>query len=248
MAIPTTREQLKDYCLRRLGSPVLHINIDNDQLEDRIDDALQYYRDYHYDGSERTFYRHSVTQADRDNKYITMPEDFIGVIDIMDIGDSSVGTNSLFNLRYQMHMNDLFDISAANMAPYVMAMRHVETIEEIFVGKQLYRFNQHINQLHIDMDWEYDIEVGTYVVIDGYRVVDPNVYSGIWGDRWVLRYTTALIKRQWGENISKFANMQLPGGVVLDGVRILQDANSEIDKLEEEMISSYSLPVSDMTG
>ena len=248
MAVPASRTELKDYCLRRLGYPVIDINVSNEQIDDRIDDALQYYRDYHFDGSERTFYRHSVTQADKDNKYITLPDGFMGVSDILDIGDSSVGSNTLFNLRYQIHMNDLYDISSSNMTPYVMAMRHIENIEEIFVGKQLFRFNQHINQLHIDMDWENDIDLGNYVIIDGYKVVDPDTYSAVWGDRWLLRYTTALIKKQWGENVSKFANMQLPGGVMLDGVRILQDAQSEIDKLEEEMIGSYSLPVSDMTG
>jgi len=247
MAVPNTRESFKAYCLRRLGSPVIDINVDDEQVEDRIDEALKYYQDYHFDGTERVFYKHVVTQTDKDNKYITIPEAIIGINSILDIG-SQTSVNSLFSVRYQMHMNDMFDVSASSMAPYVMAMRHIETMQEIFVGKKQIRYNRHVNKLHIDMDWTDDVENGHYIIVDCYSITDPEVYTDVWGDRWLTRYTTALIKRQWGSNLSKFEGLQLPGGITFNGQKIYDDAETEIAKLEEEMIFSYSLPVTDMIG
>lgn len=247
MARPTTREQFKQYCLRNLGSPVIDINVDDEQLEDRIDEALQYYRDYHYDGTEHVYLKHQITSSDKTNKYISIPENIQGIVRVFDIGDS-INSSNLFNIRYQIHLNDLFDFSSASYVPYVNAMRHVEMLEEIFVGKKPIRFNRHTDRLYIDMDWETDVLVDEYIIIDCYRTVDPNTYTDVWGDRWLLRYTTALFKRQWGENLSKFQGIQLPGGIQFDGVRILGEAREEINKLEDEMITSYSLPVHDMIG
>ena len=247
MAIPASRQELKDYCLRRLGYPVVDINVDDEQVEDRIDDALKYYQDYHYDGTERIFLKHQITQADKENEYITIPEAVIGVIRVFDIGDS-LNSSNLFNIRYQIHLNDLFDFTSTTYVPYVSAMRHVEMLEEIFVGKKPIRFQRHKNQLNIDMDWGTDVLVGEYVIIECYRILDPNTYTDVYGDRWLARYTTALIKRQWGENLKKFEGMTLPGGVQFNGQKIWEEATEEINKLEEEMISSYSLPVSDMMG
>ena len=127
-------------------------------------------------------------------------------------------------------------------------MRHVETLEEVFVGKKPIRFNRHTDRLYIDMDWESDVAVDDYIIIDCYQTIDGDTYSDVWNDRWLLRYSTALFKRQWGMNLSKFAGVQLPGGITLDGPRILQEATDEINKLEEDMMSSYSPLVHDMTG
>jgi hypothetical protein len=246
MAIPTSRDQLKEHCLRRLGKPVVDINVDDEQVEDRIDEALLYYRDYHFDGSERVLLKHQITAADKTNKYITLDDSYIGVVGVFDVGDSTQ-TSNLFNVRYQIHLNDLFDFSSATYVPYVTAMRHVAQLEEIFVGKQPIRFNRHTNKVHIDMSWN-DVTVGNYLIVDSYKVTDPSTYTDVWSDRWLMQYTTSLIKRQWGENLKKFEGLQMPGGLTFNGQKIWEEATEEIRRLEDEMISSYSLPVSDMTG
>ena len=245
MARPVSREQFKQYCLRRLGKPVIDINVDDEQLEDRIDDALQYYRDYHYDGTEKLYLQFQITQTDKDNKFLTLPETITGVTGVFDIGDS-LNTQNLFDVRYQIHLNDLSFHSYGNMAPYVMAMRHIETLEENFVGKKPIRYNRHMDRLFIEMDWNADVTAGNFIIIDCYGVIDPDVWTDMWNDPWMQRYGTALMKRQWGDNLSKFAGLQLPGGVTFDGPRIAQEARDEIEKLESEMNSSYSLPVMDM--
>lgn len=247
MAIPTSRQELKDYCLRRLGYPVVDINVDDEQVDDRIDDALKYYQDYHYDGTERIYLKHQITQEDKDNEYITIPEAVIGVVRVFDIGDS-LNSSNLFNIRYQIHLNDLFDFTSTTYVPYVSAMRHVEMLEEIFVGKKPIRFSRHKNQLNIEMDWKTDVLVGEFIIIEAYRILDPDTFTDVYGDRWLAKYATALIKRQWGENLKKFEGMTLPGGVTFNGQKIWEEATEEINKLEDEMISSYSLPVADMTG
>lgn len=247
MAVPTTRTEFKSYCLRRLGDPVIDINVDDEQVEDRIDDALKYYQDYHFDGTERVLVKHVVTASDKSNGYITLANSIIGVNSILDLGQAAQSSN-LFNIRYQIHLNDLFDLSASSYVPYVTAMTHVRMLEELFVGKKPIRYNRHVNKLHIDMDWTSDIETGEYIIIDCYRVTDPDTYSDVWGDRWLARYATALIKKQWGSNLTKFEGMQLPGGLTFNGAKIYDDAENEITKLEEEMIVGYSLPVTDFVG
>ena len=248
MALPTSRQQHIDYCLRNLGAPVLQINADPEQLEDRVDEALQYYRDYHFDGTSKTYRKHQLTATDISNQYITVPESIMGITRIFDFGSSLTSSSSLFDLKYQIHLNDLYDFSTTQIAPYAMTMTYIETLNEMFTGRKPIRFNRHQNKLHIDMDWSSDASAGRYIIIDCYEVVDPNIYTDVWNDRWLLRYTTALFKRQWGTNLSKFAGIQLPGNITLDGTRILNEAIEEINKLESEMINSFSLPVYDMIG
>lgn len=247
MAQPASREAYKQYCLRNLGSPVIDVNVDDEQLEDRIDEALQYYRDYHYDGTIHDYVKHQITAEDITNQYITIGEHIQGIVRVFDIDDTGIGASSLFNVRYQIHLNDLYQFSSATYAPYVSAMTNIATMEEIFVGKQPIDFNRHVNRLFIRMAWD-ELTVGEFIIIEVYRTTDPDIYTDVWNDRWLLRYGTALFKRQWGENLSKFAGVQLPGGITLDGPRIMSEAREEIQKLEEEMITSYSLPVHDMTG
>lgn len=247
MANPTSREELKKYCLRRLGYPVIEINIDEDQMQDRIDDALEYYRDYHYDGTERTYLKHQVSQADIDNEYLTVPNTVTGVINIFPIG-SSLNTNNLFNLRYQIHLNEIFDWAKADVSNYTSSMERIALLQEIFVGQKPIRFSRHTDKLFIDMDWSEMVATGQYIVIECYKALDPDTYNSIWGDWWLRQYTTALFKRQWGENLSKFSGMQLPGGVTFNGERILQESNEEIRRLEDEVINGFSMPVSDLIG
>ena len=246
MAVPSTRAQFKEYCLRKLGKPVIEINVDDDQVEDRIDESLRYYWDYHFDGSHRTYYKHPVTADDITNKYITMPENIIGAINIFDIGDA-VNTNNLFNIRYQIALNDLYTLTSQSMVPYYMAMQHVQFLEELLVGKQPIRYERHRDRLHIDMDWA-KVEVGQYIIVEAYEIVDPEEWTDAWGDRWLQNYCTAKIKYQWGTNLTKFTGLNLPGGVQFNGEKILDDAKAEIDAMEEEMMSSYSLPNMDMIG
>lgn len=246
MAQPTNRSEFREWCLRKLGKPVIEINVDHDQVEDRIDEAISYWNDYHFDGTERTFFKHQVTSDDRTNGYITVPENIIGVVNLFDIGDA-LSTNNLFNIRYQFALNEIYDLSNYNLSNYYMAMQHIQFLEELLVGKQPLRYNRHVNKLHIDMDWA-KVDVGNYIIAEAYQVLDPSTYQDMWKDRWLQNYATAKIKYQWGSNLTKFSGMQLPGGVTFNGEQILQDALAEIQRLEEEMIVSYSLPVMDMIG
>ena len=247
MATPNSRETFKENCLRRLGKPVVEINVDDDQVDDRIDQALSYYHDYHFDGSSRGFLKHIVTADDKTNGYISVSDtNTIGVVNMFDIGDAT-STNNLFNVRYQIALNDLYDLSRYDLVPFYMNFQNIRFIEEILVGKQPLRFNRHVNRIYVDMDWQ-KVNVGNYIVFEVYTKVDPNTYTDVWGDRWLLEYATALIQVQWGMNLTKFSGMQLPGGLQFNGDGILTQGMEAKNKLEEEMISAYSLPVHDLTG
>lgn len=247
MAVPTTRDEFKEYCLRKLGKPVIEINVDDDQVDDRIDEALRYYWDYHFDGTDKIYYKHQVTSQNVTDKYITVPENIIGAVRVFPIADPIVRSDDLFNIRYQIALNDLYTLTSVSMVPYYMVMEHLALITELLVGQQPIRFNRHKNRIYIDMDWD-KINVGEYLLIEAYEVVDPDTWNQVWSDRWLQNYTTAKIKYQWGSNLTKFTGMNLPGGVQFNGEKILNDAQDELQKMEQEMISSYSLPVSDMIG
>lgn len=246
MANPTSRAEFKENCLRRLGKPVIEINVDDDQVDDRIDEALAYYADYHFDGSSAVFYKYELTQTDIDNQYIDLPENILGVVKLFDLG-SALGTNNLFNIRYQIALNDLYTLTSVSMVPYYMALQHIQFLEYLLVGRQPLRYNRHKNRLHIDMDWDR-IGVGNYLIIEAYQVVDPTEYTDVWKDRWLLRYGACLIKQQWGQNLKKFQGMQMPGGMMFNGQQIFNEATQERQQLEQEMIYTYSLPVTDMIG
>ena len=247
MAVPTTRNDFKEYCLRRLGKPVIDINVADSQVEDRIDDALRYYWDYHFDGTEKIYYKHQITANTVSDKYITLPENIIGAVSVFSIGDPSVRSDDLFNIRYQIALNDLYTLTSVSMVPYYTTFQHLALIQELLVGKQPIRYNRNRNILYVDMDWN-TVNVGEYLLIEAYEIVDPTVYADVWKDQWLMRYATALIKRQWGSNLTKFTGMQMPGGVQFNGEKILDDAVAEIKELEDTMINSYSLPVLDMMG
>ena len=246
MAIPSTRSEFKEFCLRKLGKPVIEINVDDDQVDDRVDEALLYFADYHFDGTEKTYYKYKVTQQDITNKYITIPDNIIGVVNLFPIGQG-LNTNNLFNIRYQIALNDLYTLTSVSMVPYYMALQHVQFLEQFLVGQQPIRYNRHINKLYIDMDWTI-VNVDDYIIVEAYQVVEPDVYTKTWGDRWLARYATCLIKQQWGSNLKKYQGMQLPGGLTFNGQQIYDEATQEREELEHEMINSYSLPVTDMIG
>jgi len=270
MATPATRETLKQYALRALGKPVIEINVDDDQLEDRIDEAVQYFQQYHYDGIRRTYLKYKLTAADKtrlsainpssetatknsvsttwyeDNNFLVVPDSVISVINIFPFSDK--GNLNLFDVRYQLRLNDLYDFSSTSVINYDIVLRHLDFLDHILVGEKPLRFNQHDNRLYIDMDWTNDLQVGEYLVIEAYRKLDPDTYTDVWDDIYLKRYTTALFKKQWGANLSKFGGVQMIGGVTLNGVEIYQQAMSDIEKLEQEIRSTFELNPAMMIG
>jgi len=245
MAI-SSRDDFKEYCLRKLGKPVIEINVDDDQVEDRVEEALKYYWDYHFDGTEKVFYKKEITEEDIANKYITLPQNIIGAVSIFDIGDF-IAVNNIFNIRYQIALNDLYTLTYQSMVPYYMAFQHIQLLEQLLVGKQPIRYNRNTNKLFVDTDWN-KLTPGYFLVVEAYSIVDPADYVDVWNDRWLQRYATELIKKQWGSNLTKFVGMQLPGGITFNGEKIYNDSHEALEKLEAEMITSYSLPVTDMIG
>jgi hypothetical protein len=317
MATPRTRTEFKEYCLRRLGHPVIQINIDDDQLDDRVDDALAFYHDYHYDGMEQMYLKHQITQEDMDRRYIFCPDAVNFVTGILPFDQSNSSIN-MFDLRYQLRLHDLYDFTSVSYVSYEMTMQHIRTLNLLFSGTPQVRFNRKMNRLYLDIDWTRDVNVGSWVIVECYRRIEPdsristgtvsvdagsntvigtgtsfdselsvddeiiingeaktiisiagaaslNVqsefvttatgatltrpgFSDVWNDRFLKQYATAKIKYQWGSNLSKFAGIQMPGGVTLDGVRIMQEAAEEMKELEEGLINTNVLPAEIMMG
>ncbi len=247
MAVPTSRSEFKEFCLRKLGKPVIEINVDDDQVDDRVDEALAYFWDYHFDGADKEYYKHQITDTDKTNKYITLPENIIGAVNIFDITPMFGGGGDLFNVMYQIALNDMHSLTSFELLPYYMMRTHLENIQQMLVGKKPLRYNRHKNQLHIDMNWDY-VNEDQWIIVEAYSIVDPETYVNVWKDRWLARYAACLIKQQWGSNLTKFTGMKLPGGIEFNGAKIYDDATAERAELEKEMIYSYSLPVTDMIG
>ena len=237
MAVPNSRATLISYCKRRLGSGMIDINITTDQEGDVVDDALQYYQDYHYDSIVRSFLKHQVTTTDKTNKYISIGTSVTGVINVYPI--SSGSTINMFDLRYQMRLNDLHDFSDVQMQHYSMVSQNLEMIDHLLVGKHPFDFSRHQDRLHIHMDWTNDVETDEYLLVEAYEILDPNTYVSVYNDRFLKRYATALMKRQWGQNLSKFEGLQLPGGVTYSGATLMQEATTEIETLETQMQMNY---------
>ena len=247
MAVPASRNDFKEYCLRSLGKPVIEINVDDDQVEDRIDQALRFYWDYHFDGTEKVYYKHQIDANTISSQSIELPENIIGVVKVFEIGDPTTTSGDIFNINYQIALNDLYTLTNVGLLNYYMTRQHLGVIQEILVGKTPIRYNRHRNILHLDMTKE-KMTIGEFILVEAYEVVDPNIYPDVWSDRWLQYYTSQLIKRQWGSNLTKFEGMQLPGGITFNGAKIYDDSDAEVKRLEEEMIFNYSLPVLDMIG
>tara|TARA_Y100001963_G_C6784201_1_gene451633 strand:- start:1986 stop:2801 length:816 start_codon:yes stop_codon:yes gene_type:complete len=271
MAVPNTKATLKEYCLRALGEPVVDVNVDDDQIDDRLDEALQYFAQYHYDGIERMYLKHEVTSAEitradtntttsatdtADNSitadwlegkaFIPIPSSVVSVVNIFPFTDKA--NLKMFDVRYQMRLNDLFDFSSTSMINYQMTMQHLDYLDHILVGEKPIRYSQHQNRLYIDMDWGNDISAGEYIIIECFRKLNPLTWPDIYDDIFLKRYSTALIKKQWGQNLSKFNGVAMLGGVQLNGEGIYTQALEEITKLEEEIRLSYEMPMDYMIG
>jgi hypothetical protein len=250
MANPSTRQGLVDYCLRALGAPVIEINLDEDQIEDRVDEAIQFYQNYHADAVKRTFVKHQLTQEDIDNTYITLPERLTYVLRVLPLKGSSMMGTDLFSVQYQMMMSDIYSLrDPGSIVNYEITKQYMSLIELQLNGMtQQVVFSRHMNRLEIEVDWKHTLHAGQYVIIEGYFTIDPEAYRDIYNDMALKKYLTALIKKQWGQNLSKFEGMQLPGGVTINGTKIFEEAKAEIEKMEEEFESKFAFPADFFVG
>lgn len=276
MAKPSTREEFKDYCLRRLGAPILEINVDQDQLDDIVDDAIQFFQEYHYDGIELMYLKHQITEEeytrfnesddttttpepdsaswlDRNN-FIEVPDHVIGITKVFGVSSNWI-RNDLFGLSNQYFLMDIFSFSSGfafgnfDMSNYYMIRQYFETLDMVVNTGALvqFRFNKRQDRLYIDID-KTRMKPGNYLLIECHRALDPADWSQVYNDSFLKRYTTALIKRQWGQNMIKYNNIQLPGGITMNGRQLWEDGDNEVKELESRMISDYSLPPIDMIG
>ena len=285
MAKPSTRQGLIDYCLRRLGAPVLEINVDDDQIDDLVDDALQYFQERHFDGVERMYLKYRFTQADLDrgrasnesgstntagivttsatstsisgygtttsnyyetSNFIQVPDSVIGIERIFKFDTSSI-SGGMFSIKYQLFLNDLYYFNSVELLQYAMTKTYLEDIDFLLTPDKQIRYNKRQDRLYLDVDWQ-SMSENDYIVIDCHRILDPATYSGVYNDSFLKRYLTALIKRQWGQNLIKFNGIQLPGGVSMNGRELFTDAQAEIAALMEASSSTYELPPMDMIG
>lgn len=336
MTQPTTRTTFKDYCKRKLGWPVVELNIDDDQVEDCIDDSLQFFQEYHFDATENTFLKHQVSGStlklagsptgtfsdgevitggtsgvqatvhayhsanttlrykdpevksggdgntfyanttttfstgetitgntssatatthastataigDFDNKYISIAEAIIGVRRVIPFSDNS-RTNSMFSSKYQFALSEMHALGSGGLAGFEIAQEHLQLINEMFTGQPMFRYNRHADRLYLDISWGTDADIDDFIVVEVDKILDPSTYADIWSDMFLKRYNTALMKRQWGQNLIKFEGMQLPGGVTMNGRQMYDDAKEELDQIGEEMQLRYELPVDHLIG
>lgn len=245
MAKPTNRAELKEYCLRALGQPVLEVNIDEDQIDDRIDEALQKYYDYHYDGQRRVYLPVRVTEIDIANGYCMLTDDVISVTRVLPVSNSWSAIN-MFSMKYQMYLNDFYALyKADSMQYYVEMQQYLSTLDSLLNGVQTVQYQRHGNRLYIDMKWSDKLQAGTYIMVECYQRVENDE---VWNDFWLKRYATALIQFQWGANLAKFDGMQLPGGVTINARQYIDDAENDIRLLEEELRNTHELPVDFFAG
>ena len=245
MSRPSSRENLKQYALRKLGAPVVDINVEDSQLEDRLDEALQFFGEYHFDGVERTFISHKVTQEDIDNKYLTVSDSIASVVRLFHFNQ---GTINMFDVRYQSALNDFYSFSNSSFIEYDIYKRHMNMVAQMMQPERAIRFNRVTNRLRVDMNWGEEISVDEYLVAEAYTVLDPETWTEIYDSILLKKYVVAQFKQQWGQNQLKFTGVQLPGGVEFNGRQLYDDGKEEIDKIEEEILDKYEEPPAFMTG
>lgn len=253
MGQPSSRTELKDYCLRKLGFPVIDINVDDDQLDDRIDDAVQLFHNYHYDGTENIYLSQKATSQILNTDYVDLPDSIIGVNRVFPLIGSSISSTSrngfnIFDINYQLRLNDFYNLMSSSYTYYVIAREHLAMLDMIITGELPFDYNKKTNRLYIHTDLSNRITTDDYLCFQVQRIVDTDAYEKVFSDIWVKAYTTALFKRQWGSNLSKYANYTLPGGLTVNGEKILADADAEIAKLELELREVYELPPAMLVG
>ena len=285
MAKPASKTELKQYCLRQLGAPVLEINVADEQIDDLMDDALQYFQERHFDGVERMYLKHQLTQDEVDrgqasneadstntvgivttsatstnisgygttvtnwyenSNFLQVPDSVIGIEKVFKFDSSTISTG-MFSIKYQLFLNDLYQFSSLDLLQYAMTKTYLEDIDRLLTTDKQIRFNQRQDRLYLDIDWSAD-DKDNWLVFECFRIVDPDSFTGIYNDSFLKRYLTALIKRQWGQNLIKFTGVKLPGGIELNGRQIYDDAQVELDKIQEMMSNTYEIPPFDMIG
>ena len=281
MAQPASRSQLKDYCLRQLGAPVLEINVADEQIDDIIDDALQYFYERHFDGVMRTYLKYQITQDDIDrgkgpgqaavagittttaeatingttiqfdweenSNYLQVPPSVIGINKVFHFDGSQSMSSGMFSIKYQLFLNDIYFFGAMEMLTYNMTRTYLSDLEFALTTQKQFRFNQRQDRLYLDVSWS-EVTAGDYLVIECFRTLDPNDYTRVWNDSFLKKYTTALLKKQWGQNLLKFQGVKLPGGVELDGRAIYEDGMKDLEIIRDMMSNTYELPPLDMIG
>ena len=280
MAQPSTRQELIDYCLRKLGAPVLEINVAEEQVEDLVDDAIQLFNERHFDGVYQTYLKYEITQQDIDrgrakgisgvgvastsvttnivgtattfnyyenSNYLQVPSHVVGVNKVFQFEGSNSIASGMFSIKYQLFLNDIYYWGSTELLTYSMVKTYLEDINFLLTTQKQIRFNKRQDRLYMDIDWS-SLTVGQYLVIDCYRMMDPNDYSKVWNDSFLKPYLTSLIKRQWGQNLIKFQGVKLPGGIELNGRQLYDDAQREIETIIEKMSSTYELPPYDLIG
>ena len=281
MAKPASRSQFIDYCKRQLGAPVLEINVAEEQIEDIVDDAIQYFQERHFDGVAATYLKYKITEDDKNrgkgpgqngvtgitttsatatingteiefdweenSNYLQIPPAVIGVNKVFHFDGSNTITNNMFSVKYQLFLNDIYFWGAIEMLTYAMTKTYLSDIDFLLTTQKQFRFNQRQDRLYLDIDWG-SISAGDYLIIDCYRAMDPNDYTRVWNDHFLKKYTTALLKRQWGQNLLKFNGVKLPGGIEMNGRQIYDDAEKDLEIIREMMSSTYELPPLDMIG
>ena len=282
MAQPASRTDLINYCKRQLGAPVLEINVADEQIDDLVDDALQYFQQRHFDGVTQTFLKYKITQQDIDrgrarggssntagittstatstidgssvsfsfeenSNYLQVPPEVIGITKVFKFDGSNTVTNNMFSVKYQLFLNDIYYWGSTEVLTYAMTKRYLEDIDFALSTDKFIRFNQRQDRLYLDFDWGSATK-DDYLIIDCYRLLDPNSYSRVWNDSFLKKYVTALVKRQWGQNLMKFQGVKLPGGIELNGRQIYDDAQKDLEVIREQMSNTYELPPYDMIG
>lgn len=251
MAPPNSRDTLIDYCKRRLGDPVLEINVDEGQIEDRVDEAIQYYQEYHSDATIRTYLKHLVTATDVANEYIPISTDILYISQLFPTSSSFGSSVNFFDIKYQMMLNDIADLQnfAGDLAYYEQMNQYLSLLDMKLNGTPQVQFSRHQDRLYIFGDFaDKDIKAGEYLVAEVYTILDPDTHTSIYNDMWLKEYTTALIKQQWGMNLIKFEGVQLPGGVVLNGRQLYDDASTEIENLRQRIREEHEFPADFFVG
>tara|TARA_B100000965_G_scaffold302702_1_gene261396 strand:- start:287 stop:1138 length:852 start_codon:yes stop_codon:yes gene_type:complete len=283
MASPSSRSELADYCRRQLGAPVLEINVADEQVDDIIDDAVQYFQERHFDGVSQAYLKYKITDEDIDrgrasmetgkkrtgittetaeasivgtattftyhenSNFLQIPPSVIGVTKIYHFDGTNTMTNNMFSVKYQLFLNDIYYWGSTELLTYAMTKTYLEDINFLLTTEKQIRFNKRMDRLYLDIDWG-SVTKDDYLIIDCFRQLDPDDHTRVWNDSFLKRYTTALLKRQWGQNLLKFQGVKLPGGVELNGRQIYDDANRDLEIIREQMSNTYELPPLDMIG
>lgn len=244
----TTLEDFKRYALRQLGEPISEVNVTDEQLQDQYDYALKKFNSYHYDGTERTYYRHQVTAADITNRYIPIDPMITGVVKVFNFSDTTYSQSSPFSIEYQLRLNDLWDLGSSSLVYYTQARQYINMLDLILNGYPMFRFNRVLDRLYIDTSWGKKIREGDFIMAECYRAINPEEFVKAFNDTWFKDYFTARVKMQWGSNLKKYDGVQLIGGVTVNGQEIYEEARQELDELEQELENKYQEPPMFMVG